>query len=460
MRQYVTFFFLAFAPLYSGSHLSADEACPAPPEWFKPLPTPKPSYAKPDPDSDCDFYKWAWQTFLYVTQPDINGDSRIRLLRFQTPADIFPPSSTPRFQKQAAKLLTLAPRLAKLLDDAGLDEFLQADSNGVLVDSNGRVVYYAQHMNDRFVKFVDDNHFQKVDNIAKAPTDLEFPRGSLELKSSWKILGPGDDKTRFFTTNAVVAVLKLVNGKPTIDPSHTRPETVALVGLHVVGVVDGHPEFVWATFEHNDNAPNLTPGADPNGTQAVDGSRDYTFYPKGTAAKDGNKKQPLKFKSEPDQTFEPSIPIFRLFPFGGEKEQDDAIKSLNKTVYESIDKLAPALSLWKNYSLTGAVWLNNPAYFREGSDFAAEDAKNEADRAKDPTVADLRILGGEKKLLNSTMETFTQAVKVNCFSCHRTTAKSAQGVQFPANRIGVSHILVNAYVHARQTMQAQQQKGK
>jgi len=31
---------------------------------------------------------------------------------------------------------------------------------------------------------------------------------------------------------------------------------LALVGMHVVGSVKGHPEMIWSTFEHENNSPN------------------------------------------------------------------------------------------------------------------------------------------------------------------------------------------------------------
>jgi ketosteroid isomerase-like protein len=450
---------LAWVPSRVGA--GDDENCPAPKEWFPK--TPKPTNEKPNPDEDCDFYKWAWQMFLYVTQPDPGRGDRPRFLAYQTPADLFPPSSTPRFARSKKGMLRLAPRLAKQHEHASLDEFLQADSKGALIDRNGRIVYYAIHLNEEFVKFVDANHFRKVDNIFKARGDLEFPRGSVELKSAWKILGTGDDEKKFFTTRAEVAVLALKDGKPTIDPNKTREETVALVGLHVAGVVDGHPEFVWSTFEQDANAPDLDikGGADPNGTQPVDKTNDFTFYSKGTPAADCNKKSALKFKSQTDQTFEPSTPVYRRFPFGIDdklvpiEKLDPAIESLNKNVKDSIDKLAPGLSLWKNYSLKGAVWLNNPAYFREGekNDFAQEDLDH----------TDRKIIGGERGLSNATIETFTQGAiaagkptgKINCFTCHRTIGEFQGGkMVFPPKRIGVSHVLTNAYLFAQEARQA------
>lgn len=432
---------LLASPLTAPRALAED--CPAPSSWF-PV-TPKPTNEKPDPDSDCEFYRWAWQTFLYVTQPEPGGDGTIRLLTLTTPQDLFQlAKATPRFAKIADKAkrpkLQLSPRLAKNTLAVSLQEFLQADSKGVLVDRNGHVVYYAQHVNDVFVKFVDDNNFRDPKNIVTARADLEFPRGSLELKSSWKVMGDGDDRTKFFTTEASVAKLVIKDGKIQIDPNQLLPVTVGLAGLHVVGVVDGHPEFVWATFEHNDNAPNLKPGDPAGGMQPVDDTRDYSFYPKGTPATDCNRKKTLTFKDENAQTFQPIVPIMRQFPFGGESEEDDAIMSLNKSVAESIDHSAPALEVWKNYRLTGAVWLNNPGYFREGADFAREDAQ----------FPDRKVLGGEKKLSNTTMETFTQNGKINCFTCHTTVGESMSGNQvFPPKRIGVSHILTNAYLNSK-----------
>src|SRR4051812_3956313 len=77
-----------------------EEDCKAPPEWFPK--TPKPTYSKPDPDSDCDFYKWAWQTFLYVTQSESDTEVTPRFLTYQTPSNLFPPMSTPRFANRNA----------------------------------------------------------------------------------------------------------------------------------------------------------------------------------------------------------------------------------------------------------------------------------------------------------------------------------------------------------------------
>ena len=53
---------------------------------------------------------------------------------------------------------------------------------------------------------------------------------------------------------------------PTFDHSNPKlwkpngPDKIemALVGMHVVGSAAGHPEMIWATFEHFGNSPNAT----------------------------------------------------------------------------------------------------------------------------------------------------------------------------------------------------------
>jgi hypothetical protein len=90
------------------------------------------------------------------------------------------------------------------------------------------------------------------------------------------------------------------------------------------------------------------------------------------------------------------------------------------------------------------TWLNNPAYFREGVDFALLD---EQDSKK-------KILGGDPQLSNAVIETFTQPWKPMmtnsrqsnfCFDCHRTTAHSKSNLTLPALRLNVSQTLVQRY---------------
>src|SRR5262249_46853656 len=145
-----------------------------------------------------------------------------------------------------------------------------------------------------------------------------------------------------------------------------------------------------------------------------------------------------------DQTLSPVTDVFRQFHFGNDDEPC-VIETLNQSVYDGISaSLAKAtnpdakkrLEALKNYSLRGAMWLNNPAYFREGVDFALLD---EQDQTK-------KILGGDPQLSNAVIETFTQPWKPMmagsrqssfCFDCHRTVAQSLGNVTLPALRLNV-----------------------
>src|SRR5206468_2114745 len=91
--------------------------------------------------------------------------------------------------------------------------------------------------------------------------------GCLELKSAWRVLTEEEKQPEklkelqrsFFVTDAKVPKLIEVmtgTGKAIkADASQPLDEKVALVGLHVVGTTPGHPEFVWASFEHVKNSP-------------------------------------------------------------------------------------------------------------------------------------------------------------------------------------------------------------
>src|SRR5262249_42676021 len=135
--------------------------------------------------------------------------------------------------------------------------------NGILVDQSGHAVYYAIHINRTYYDFIAERGYFQPEKLKKAPPVDQFPVGTLELKSAWRIVNKGEDTSGFYTTEARIEPFKPddrgTRSPVVVDPEHfgDKRRTVALVGLHVVGVVQGHPEFVWATFEHRRNAPLL-----------------------------------------------------------------------------------------------------------------------------------------------------------------------------------------------------------
>ncbi|MBO0697628.1 MAG: hypothetical protein J2P46_04480 [Zavarzinella sp.] len=445
--------------LRGADQVPCDHPCKADPKWF--FPTAKPTFEKPDPDQDCDFYRPAWQYLLYLIQEDTPGCGP-RLFALDHPDDLFRGEHAGRFPVAKKGILRLAPRVALSRDPLGGTEINQAGSNGILVDpKTGRAVYYAVHLNETFSKFIRDNKYENALNLKNAPPDQEFPRGAAEFKTSWRVLADDDPGDGYVTATATISKLANKNGDIVIDPMATEPnKRVALLGVHVVFVLDGHPEFIWATFEHNENAPELNPkhvdkppGATVDGNP-VDNAKDWSLYKKGTPANQCNKNNKGHLTLNADQTLTPVTNVFRQFHFGNDDEPC-VIETLNQSVYDGItanlSKVTNAdakkrMEALKNYSLRGAMWLNNPAYFREGVDFALLDEKDPAKK----------ILGGDPQLSNAVIETFTQPWKPMgmrddsrqssfCFDCHRTVAKSKGSVSLPALRLNVSQTLVQRY---------------
>ncbi len=428
----------------------------AAPRNLKPLANP--GEALPD---DCGFYKWAWEAFLYVTQPT---DGKTALLSLPTFEDVFKIKESALFADQQPGLLSLAPQHAKMGPNAGsalfrINDLLQAGSRDVLVDQQGNAVWYAIHLNKTFQSFVQDYGLLDVETLRNLPKDLEFRTGSLELKSAWKII-EGPPPKNYITTKAVIPVFKTnQSGDIVRDGDKTRIVNVALLGLHVTGTIEGHPEFIWATFEHvvhektgpwqRDVAP--TAKANPNDSAqplVESGPEDYALYPKVSMkdgappvaeADDGESLYALKL-DEKTQTFSPHSSVYRVFPGSksDDSEEDDAVTSLNADVQALFQSLG-ASDVRSNYQLVGAVWLNTPQDdFKAGVDFQTEAAKPR----KQP------LFGGEDRLSNMSMESFTQpsSSSPNCFSCHNTDSVSGLG----ASRLNMSHALSKFFSIATQ----------
>ncbi len=405
--------------------------CTAPAAWFPHASTPQSDHSVA-PTSDCGFHEWAWQEFLWLTQPA--GTGQLRFMTLPKPADLFdsgtamPPAAS---TLPKTRSLVLKPRTTQTRGPTSLTDVLEAGSKGILVDQKGRAVYFASAINDVYFDFVRANNLFSMAGYDKASPTLNFPVGSLEVKSSWMIVPTGQAAPGFFTAAAEVNRLVCSDGGSNckgddilLDQGQTEPVTVALVGLHVVGVVQDHPEFIWATFEHKDNAPDLPPGAGPS--TPVD-SRDWTFYKANTPASqcnlsDNTAANPSITLVDPaTQALSPVTNVFRQAASGGGDAQNKAnIAALNASVAAQL----AADDVFGNYRLTGGVWMPpnslvpglNPGSVRP-------------------------LLRGSTELANPTMETFTQTG--SCFSCHNTMHQTANGTGFPAKNLNLSHILLN-----------------
>lgn len=431
--------------------------CIAPKEWFPHDSTKKPSDSGAF-TTNCEFQQWSWQSFLWLTQTMPNGG--LRFETFATPADLaVDKGQLPAFAaRNASAPLKLMPRTKKSDDPTLLNEINQAGSQGLLVDQNGRAVYYSMYINDVYYEFVRQNGLYDPATFANAPDTLDFPIGAMELKASWKVVGPGDNVQGFYTRKATINKLTTQNGTVVVDPTQTEEVTVALVGLHIAGVVQGHPEFIWATFEHKNNAPTMSADMlnqmlNLNSDSSIRAfnklpvnDQNWTFYKANTPVGQSNVDNAsiVKLTNPTAQTLTPITNAYIQYAQGGGTDENRRnIISMNESVLDQMKD-----PIWSNYYLGGAIWLKEPNVLVPNS-----------------TQQDL--ITGSKTLSNSTMETFTQKVlsQNNCFQCHNTMQR------FPDNpnvnvpplqgmNLNVSHILVNNYFQRSQIMMQKSTGGK
>jgi hypothetical protein len=436
-----------------------EEICASSEEWLPTTPALELFKPLPHPAGECPFYRGGWQNFLVATQPDDKGVPAIRF--YPTIDDVFKPAK---------------PHGA---NRSWLGDIKQAGGRQILIDQNGKTLYYGIHVNQAFVDFVKANKLETAKGIQEASDRLFFPAGVIEFKSAWQEVTDPNDPTlaTYITVRAPVPRLKQVNGKLIEDRNNPRETLLRLLALHVVYTYPGHPEFIWSTFEHSTGTPD---------TQASDGKRnvaptggvnpldddplnqkdttvvcedDHILCKKGTRANEGNR--PIDemglHLDEASQSFPgQQTSIYRMFPASKSNtiDPDAAIKSLNHNV-EALFAKAQAEGKLKptdkrmNYRLVGAQWMDKPAYFKldsalqndETSPFVEQIGRDALLKAirEDGSDSDFSILAGEDRLSSTAMESFTQAPDsfTNCFSCHNTQAVTAKGVPLKRDEGGV-----------------------
>ena len=364
---------------------SATSACLAEASWIQ---SPSQPDFQADPASVCAFHQYAWRSFLFLTSPSPVGD--LIFETFPSIDDVFG-----RKASSAAKTLVSAntkrlrsfvPRVNK---PARVEPFAgdqQAGSEGVLVSQTNDVTYYEQLLDPTGVGFVKSCDLTVFDcQKQPAAANLRLPAGAIEVKASWVPMSKSHPNANLFYKIKGFQVQRP-------DGSTYVPDFMALTGFHLVFATKGHPELIWATFEHVANAPD---GPCVAGTAPPAPFQGWTF----NNVKDTdctNINQFVKGAVPGSKPPPPVNQVVRVTPFGGgDAENVAAIQSLNASVLAQLG----ADSVWRNYFLVGSLWTKNgqlpPA------------AANEA---------------GSLMLANATMETFRQ--DKNCFDCHTNATAS------------------------------------
>jgi hypothetical protein len=407
--------------------------CPVDPAvlktWFPVTPAIKGCRPAPHPAVECLFYQFAWQNFLIATQPDAQG--RPAFLGWNTIENTF--------GAHAGEPAPAVPFLSGGVTQAG--------GRQVLVDQKGHAIYYGIHMNKAFVDFVNENGLTSAQAIRDADPNLAFPSTNdiVELKTAWTIVDDANPPANFFTTRASVGTLHVVNNRIEEDRVNLRPVTVALIAVHVVYTLPGHPEFIWSSFQHVDAAglPDVAPSAaaQPAATRAttVISNKNHILFKAGTTAGAANRGVIMNpMFDEVTQTFAAAqmSSIYRLYP--GSKSNDvqidDDVSAITDNMIALFKTLkVPAADKRPNYYLVGAVWQDRPEKSFKVDKVLVND-QNDPDIRLNGGDSDHSITGGEDSLSSTAMESFTQGANSfpNCFSCHDTRTATVTGV--PAAR--------------------------
>ena len=289
----------------------------------------------------------------------------------------------------------------------------QAGSFGVLESQTGGLVYYLAMTNDVYAYFLtgvknggipatqfpatsaDLSAIQAYAAAHGKPSFTDAQALTLEVKSSW-IEVTNLTKGSYITTTATI---------PTYDKSDPnnwvlngrKRATLGLLGLHIVGSVKGHPEMIWATFEHFGDTPNAAysyinvNGKSISIPQTTAGA--WGFSASGSTGpfnlphmrtKGGNIIAETGFAISPSDSL-------RSYPWGAAGGNASANTNLI-SIQNSVSALMPNADIRSNYFLVGATW----------------------------TTAGNAPPGGQAgatNVANSTLETYTQKPG-GCFLCH------------------------------------------
>lgn len=361
--------------------------CPADSTWFSAPSMPKEvaQTAKGGGSTFCDFYQFSWQAFAYLMSPAKPGSS-IKMFQdnkayyeLEINSDGTPANSCD--EKKPGN--TLFVRITKSEDTGAAfkmpEDINQAGGGATIYDQNRNIVYYD-------VKFS-----KNMCNVAAINKLSNFPAGTTELKTAWKVLKAGEESNYLTISTTIGESAKAV--------------TLGMIGFHMAIATSDHPEFVWATFEHNTNAPDCLQPQFTTATSFSSQQCNAALKNKDIIGIINCKFNTASRQTDPAKITSAPTEICREYAYGTAAgdlkaaENIGDITSLNSNVQQYLK--GPYVFL-NNYFNVGAIWLSNTK--------------------QDSIVSNQR---GSLRLANTVAETEHQNVDLNsktfvsnCFGCH------------------------------------------
>jgi len=388
---------------------------------------------------DCLFNQWSWEAFVWANAP-IDGTPRF--LTWQVPDDLL--TNTSEVPRTSLLRLDVHMKPLHLADGAPSQDGAIVEADGsMLIGQNGYPVYASSHMTPNYFDVIKRNLIATGAYQNNPNQDDYFSVGDAIVKATWYRLAAGEAAPAgSYTTQAEVPVMQNnCNGANcTVVPSGKyETVTVALVGMHVVGYAENHPEFVWATFEHKSNAPMFADNSFVFDANASDPGN-YTFYKAGTPysqaallVETNTNPATVTFDAATGK-FSPITQVVQMNKTGGDTQPNGPanITAINVASQGAAANF-PNNSPLQNYNLIGTAWFKPNTYVTTNANWQTLNQTNAV---------------GAISLMNTTAETFLQSAKGqqghNCFECHSATSFSYVGIQPKAltpRRIAISHMV-------------------
>ena len=441
-------------------------------------------------DSLCNFYQWSTQMFLWLNSPVSGTGGRVfdspvfyDVEAVQGKGFVLVPNTVGRIRTLGVRSAQVGSSGKQLLvSTAGVVsevETGQAGGNGTLLSQNGSLVYYSIHVNDVFaymrtgmqttppqinlqgfpttaadLKQITDFATQKLHKQVLDPTAL-----AMELKISWVDAASVPNPQDYITMIANVPTYDFSvppDSKTGMWPTGPiKQKLLAMVGMHVVGSAAGHPEMIWATFEHVNNAPNgpysyrnkagsvVNVPSNPQGKWLFSDGTSNAPNTLNLTTVNATGNSPSGIKPQNSTSPKPvASNTIRTFPWGGAQgadgvENNTEIISLNNAVISMLGN-----DIRKNYVHIGSVWTRGMI-----PPTGTTQPKPVPTPPLPPTPIPMNAQSvGSVLLSNATMETYHQSIPnppaytpatgMNCFSCHNTGNTTASS----ANLSPLSHI--------------------
>lgn len=396
-------------------------------------------------DVQSPFDNMAWQMFVALNwsakggnnpKSGLAGDGPAVWQTWSYPEDIFGGSIASCDNPKGLPRFDLIAKSDAQSDD---EEFLQATGQP-LIDVDGNWTLFERRLNDVEKNYLLSNGLDSLagqqvfalggNTVALPQGDMTKPNGALgaiEVKASWRIIDDSQ-KGNYFSQRALLDVEGpyVSDGKPLC-----AEVTVGLVGLHLIqnnGTFGNLlPQFIWASFEHEDNAPvaaNACDATDPKncykqlGNNACPAasteSGSYSYWSAACTAAGPNVPPQLK-SGQTDYLWQRTPPYAGAYTTQQGKAQCGTQATHCWQVYGLTQQLNTAWraqlqalgSVFQNYYLIGTNWGGNV----------------------EPDGTTLANGSVPSFLGNVTMETYIQTDPQfgNCVGCHKGATLAYEG---------------------------------